>query len=166
MAYYTNEASLKAAYGDNEAAGLLRDSPGMQSDARLEKAAAQAQAEIDTLLYSANYVVPLNFTPFGTTPTLPDVPIPLHPAIQAISDCFTAYHLAMSTDLSKKKYEDCRQEGLNWLNRVLKGELVLQFERVDPAAGPGNLVVVARPRVFDRHQLPERSIFGTGFRGD
>lgn len=166
MAYYTNEASLKATYGDNEASGLLADQPGVQSEVRLEKAAAQAQAEIDTMLYSANYVVPFNFTPFGIVPVLPDVPIPLHGAIQAISDCFTAFHLASSTDLSKKKYDDCRAEGLAWLNRVVAGELVLDVTLVDPLAGPGNIVVLARPSVFNRYQLRERDIFGTGFRGD
>jgi phage gp36-like protein len=166
MPYYTNEASLKAAFGDNEVSGLLNDSPGVESQVRLEKAAAQAYDEINTMLYSANYTVPLLFTEFGAVLTPPDVEIPLMPVIQAISDCFTAFYLAASTDLNKKKYEDCRAEGLNWLNRVIEGELVLNLTRVDPLAGPGNLVTIARPQVFNRHQLSERAIFGTGWRGD
>lgn len=166
MPYYSNEASLKATFGDNEVSGLLSDSPGVESSVRLEKAASQAQAEIDTMLYSANYVVPFVFTEFGAEIVAPDVAVPLMPVIQAISDCFTAFYLAASTDLSKKKYEDCRQEGLNWLNRVVKGELVLKVDRVDPLAGPGNLVTISRPRVFDRHQLSERAIFGPCRRGN
>jgi phage gp36-like protein len=160
MAYYTNEASLKAQYGDTEVSGLLRTEDGTDSAVRLEKAAATAHAEINGALHSANYVTPLNFTPFGETVTPPDVEIPLNALIQTISDCFTAYYLSRSTDLAKKPYDDCRAEWRAYLDRVVAGELVLDIENVDPLSGPGNLVTIARPRVFDRYQLPERTIFG------
>lgn len=159
MDYYTNELSLKATFSDEEVAALVRETPGISSAARLEKAAATAMAEIDMMLYSANYAAPLTFTPFGTDPW-PSDGIRLNPAIQAISDCFTAWHLAASADLQKKRFDDCRAQGLAWLDRVIAGELVLNLTRVDDAAGPGNIVVLARPQVFNRFQLRERQVIG------
>lgn len=159
MAYYTNEASLKATYGDDEVAALVKEQPGISSAVRLDKAAATAQAEIDMLLHTANYVTPFEgFTPFGTDPWPVDG-VALNPVIQAISDCFTAWHLASSADLQKKRYDDCRAQGLAWLDRIIAGEVVLEVTNVDPLAGPGNLVVIARPSVFNRYQLRERQIF-------
>lgn len=159
MDYYTNEASLKATYGEKEASGLMQQLPGLESNVRLEKAAAQAYAEINDFLATAGYAVPLDFSPFGVEVEDPDVFVILHPAIQGISDCFTAYHLASTGDLAKKKYEQCRKEGLAYLELIRSGTIRLSLDTGEPA-GIGGFAVVARPSVFNKHLKRVEDIFG------
>ena len=143
--YYSNEKSLKDTFGEAEVAGLLKDKSGQQSATRLAKAAGSAYAELNSLLYAPDYVVP-EFTPYGETldPTKPYI----SELIQAISDCFTAYYLSFSTDLSKKRYEDCYAKWIAYLKDA------------DPLAGAGQIAVVARPQVFNTYLKSEREIFG------
>lgn len=150
MAYYTNEKSLKDTYGDKEVAGLLRESSGEQSEARLAKAAATAYAEINALLFSSDYIIP-PFVPYGEAldPLLPDVGY-INPVIQSVSDCFTAFHLSQSTDLSKKPYENCRA---NWL----------AYLKEDPLAPAQQIVVVSRPQVFTQNMKTQQQIFNNFF---
>lgn len=156
MAYYTNEASLKATFGDKEAAGLIQDAPGVDSDVRLEKAAKEAYDEINMYLGSSGYVVPLEFTAFGDTEE--EEPIPLNGKIQGISDCFTAYILAGSTDLNKKRYELCRAENVKFLENVLAGLIRLDLEAA-VVSGTGSIAVRSRPRVFDTNLKTQGEIF-------
>ena len=72
----------------------------------------------------------------------------LNPKLQQISDAFTIYHLAVSQDLSKKKYDDDRKEGLDWLQKLLEGEIQLDMELTGTPTGGSDTVVLARPRVF------------------
>lgn len=156
MPYYTNEFSLKAAFGDKEVSGLLRaGGDGTESEVRLAKAAATAQAEIDGYLGTGGYSLPLTYTEFTETG-----PGTLNQIVQAISDCFTAYHLASTADLQKAEYNKCREEGLAWLERLRLGEVVLDLPAAEGALGHSGIAIVARPSVFNRHLRRERDIFG------
>lgn len=158
---FSNEKSLKDTYGDDEVSALLLNAPGTESDARLEKAAATATAEIEDFLKMGGYTVPIPFTEYGVTPLAIDastgLAMPyLRANIQAIADCFTVWWLANSADLAKKKYDDCRASGLAWLAKVAAGELLL--------TASGKIVVIARPQVFDTSLMRERDVFGYYYR--
>jgi hypothetical protein len=145
MVGFTNEKSLKDTYGDREASGLLADVPGSEQADRLEKASLSARADIEDYLRSGGYVVPLIFTPYGDALPVGDVPPYIPANIQAISDCFTAWYLAATEDLSKKKYDECRAAGLAWLKLIADGTLILE------PIGTDAITVLSRPRVFDRY---------------
>lgn len=156
MAYYTNEFSLKAAFGDKEVSGLLRASgDGTENSVRLARAAKIAQDEINGFLTTGGYSLPLAFTEFTA-----EGPGTLNGILQAISDCFTAYHLASTGDLQKKEYDKCREEGLAWLERLRLGEVIVDLTTVEGGLGHTGIAVISRPIVFNRHLLTERQVFG------
>ena len=146
---YTNEASLKATFGDAEVSGLLQDAPGVQDSTRLEKAAATAMDEINLWLRSSGYLLPLDFTEYGVAIPI-DGPPYLPALLQMLSDHFTAFHLASSTDLNKKKYEELRASGLAQLEDMFKRKLRLDLPLTTAITGGGQVVTIARPRIFDR----------------
>lgn len=157
---YSNDASLKATFGDSEVTGLVTDSPGVTSPARLEKAASTAMDEINNYLRSAGYLLPLVFTEYGATITPPAVAIPLPAQLQMASDAFTAFHLASTMDLNKKKYEDLRAQYLAWLEDVRMSKIRLDLPLTTDITGSGKVVTIARPQVFDKYLRRESDVFG------
>ncbi len=153
---YSNEFSLKAAFGDTEAAGLMQDSPGIESEVRLDKAAKAAMDEINSYLRAGGYILPLTFTAF-TEDDIGD----LNGMIQSISDVFTAFTLAASTDLSKQVYIDRRAEGLALLERIRNGDLILELDKTTDPTGAGDAVTVSRPKVFVQDQKTAAQIVRT-----
>lgn len=145
MDYYTNEASLKATYGDKEVSGLVTTAPGVEAQFRLDKAAKEAYDKINTYLRSGGYLTPLEFTPY-TRENGGD----LDGMVQSISDALTAAVLATSHDLSKKVYVDQRAEAISQLNAIRLGTLKLDLPKTDTPSGGGDLVVYTRPRVFKK----------------
>lgn len=158
MPNYSNEASLKATFGDSEVSGLLVDAPGVEDQARLDKAANAASAEIDVYLRTAGYLLPLTFSQYGATLQDGDPPF-LDAKLQAVADHFTAWHLASSTDLSKKKYEDLRAQDLQWLEDVRLRKVRLDLEMTATVTGAGQVTTVARPRVFTSYLLDPDTAF-------
>ena len=158
MTVYSNEASLKATFGDEEVVGLLRDAPGTEQPSRLDKAAEAAASEINTYLTTGGYVLPLLFTPYGE-----DVPAIGPPwldfKLQEISDVFTAWHLSAAEDLSKKVYEARREAGLAWLDKLRTRELYLTYPMTAVISGAGQVTVLARCRVFNTMMKPENASF-------
>lgn len=161
MAYYSNEQSLKATFGDNEVAGLLSDAPGTESAALLGKAAGQAFSEINGYLRSGGYVVPIvPLDDDGNEVILVaygEEGSNLDGSLQAVSDDFTAWHLASSQDKQKKRYDDGRAQGLVWLDKVRNGQVQLPLKRT-AAAGAGDFCVLTRPRVFCHNAQNERRV--------
>jgi len=158
MDFYTNEQSLKDAFGDHEAAGLLADVPGTTSAARLEKASKTAYDEINSYLRAGGYVTPPIFTPYRVDIPAPGVAIPLDGKIQEISDVFTAYYLAATEDMNKKVYTDRRAQGLDFLVALRDGDVTLGIALTERLSGAGDTVVLSRPQVMDLVVMPQSQV--------
>lgn len=150
---YSNEQSLTVTWSDRDVQALLKGSEGTEDNAKLVKAAKEAAAMIDGYLRRGGYLLPLVYDMYGT-----DEPIngELDSIIQGASDCLTAYNLAKSSDLMKQSYEKCRADTLAMLENIAKGTMPLDLPKAET---PLNVIVTARPKIFNTSLKPENELF-------
>jgi hypothetical protein len=145
--YFSSDLSMISSLGQAEYDGLIADDAGNPDSIRFEKAAAQAQDEIETVLRTAGYIVPVEFTPFGSDAPVGG-PAGLPAKLQDVSDTLTAWFLGSRGDLQKKLYEERAKGARDWLEQVRTRKLRLGLTQTDKPTGAGMVKTVARPQTL------------------
>ena len=134
MPYATTEQVTERHGADAVLLLTDRDGDGVADTGAIERALADASAEIDTYL-AAKYQLPLSETPAVLTRLAADIAI---------------YRLALSADKRIKEHRVRYDDAVALLRRIAKGEASLGL--ASPAA-PSRAWTQSRPRRFSRETM-------------
>ena len=143
---YASQADIIELYGERALYVADRDGDGVPDAAAIERALAEASAEIESYL-ATRYALPL---PAGT-----DLSI-----LRKLAVDIAVYGLAQSRDVLTEELRRRYEDALAALRRLAKGEQALQLpadpdaDPDDPAAeGPRAIVQGGPERLFSREKM-------------